>query len=80
MRVKINYPQKMTEKTISEKCEHCCCEDYTYNRDKTISANGTASYSKQYLKRTFHFCTGYYVHRIATCNRCDCGHREDDHK
>jgi hypothetical protein len=48
--------------------------------DKTISADGNASNGKQTVKVIGHIATGFVGHIFATENRCDCGHRKDDHK
>ena len=60
-------------------CKHCDCKDYSYNSGKTISADGRASEGKQIAKIAFHTATLFVGHMVATENRCDCGHRKDDH-
>ncbi len=44
-----------------------------------ISTDGRASKKKQAAKLIGHLATGFVGHAIATDNRCDCGHRKDDH-
>lgn len=60
-------------------CEGCECRNYSYNMAKTITADGRASELKAIAKLGFHISTGFVGHLTATENRCDCGHRKDDH-
>ena len=69
---KINYnqPCKYTE---------CHCRGYIYDNEKTLTADGRASKLKYAGKVVFHSLTLWVGHMASTDNRCDCGHRKDDH-
>ncbi len=65
---------------VKQPCKICDgCKDYSYNYGKTISADGKAAPWRQVTKVVFHTATLHLGHATATENRCDCGHRKDDH-